>query len=705
MWVDGQAIEAKILEKEEARAIYDKIVRQLRDPALLEYAGQHAVQANVFPIPAGEERLVEISYSHLLPAENGLIQYVYPQTTDLYSIAPLGEQSIRVAVNSEEPIRTIYSPSHPVAVSREGEFRAVAGYEAQNVLPDQDFALYYTVSPEAIGLNLLSYKEPGEDGFFLMLVTPGIEAGETAVAKDVILVLDTSGSMEGEKMAQAKEAAAYVVEHLNADDRFNIVAFSTGTSLFERELADAAEPGAYDQFINSLEAVGGTNISAALLEAAALVDRQRPTTIIFLTDGLATEGIEDTALLLQSVAEQMPSNGRLFAFGVGDDVDTLLLDSLAQAHRGTTTYVRPGQAIDEAVSGFYAKVGSPVLTDISLDTGAIRTSRLYPAQLPDLFAGEQMILAGRYREGGAATITLRGTVDGEEAVYQYDGQAFAAEGGQPFIPRLWATRAIGQMMQQIRLGGEDPELVGSIVNLSTRYGIITPYTSFLIEEDDIIAQTGDFDVMMEAEEALAAPTSVAGAQAVDRAALEGELAAAEAPAALPAVVVEGLDGSFSSQPAVRSAGSKTFFQRSGVWVDSAFDAAAGEPIAVPFASEAYFDLLAARPEAGAYLALGEELIVVLGEQAYRITVDSEQGVVDSELPTGNGELGTGNGELGTVDSGQSTVGSGQETEDGERAAEAGRTGVGLPVCGAALVMPLLLAAAWGFSGRRRRWLS
>ena len=203
-------------------------------------------------------------------------------------------------VTSQEPIRTIYSPSHSVAVNRDGEFRAVVGYEDSDVTPEQDFELYYTVSPEAIGLNLLTYKEPGEDGFFLMLVTPGIETADTVVAKDVILVLDTSGSMDGVKLEQAKEAATYVVDHLNAEDRFNIVAFSTGTYLYELELVPAAEPGDFEQFTNSLDAVGGTNISEALLEAAAMVDQERPSTIIFLTDGLATEGIDDTPLLLET---------------------------------------------------------------------------------------------------------------------------------------------------------------------------------------------------------------------------------------------------------------------------------------------------------------------------------------------------------------------------------------------------------------------
>ena len=276
MWVDGQAIEAKILEKDEARQIYDEIVRQLRDPALLEYVGTQAIQANVFPIPPRDERRIEIEYKQILPADNGLIHYVYPQSTDLYTNTPLDEQAIRVEVVSNEEIRAIYSPSHPVAINRDGDFRAVAGYEDANVTADKDFELYYTVSPENIGLNLLSYRESGQDGFFLLLVAPSVQVDEV-VAKDVILVVDTSGSMEGEKMAQAKEAALYVVEHLNPADRFNIVSFSTGTRSFAEGLVRADDAGDSRSFINSLEAIGGTNISQSLLEATGWRRKASPT--------------------------------------------------------------------------------------------------------------------------------------------------------------------------------------------------------------------------------------------------------------------------------------------------------------------------------------------------------------------------------------------------------------------------------------------
>lgn len=638
MWVDGQAIEAKILEVAEARQIYDQIVRQLRDPALLEYIGTSAIQANVFPIPPREERRIEITYSMVLPAESGLIKFVYPQSTKLYSNKPLDAQRIRVEVRSDEAIRAIYSPSHPVAIDRDGDFRAVVGFEDNDVLADQDFELYFTVAPEDIGLNLLSYKEADEDGFFLLLLAPAVKAdSDQVVAKDVILVVDTSGSMEGEKMNQAKEAAEFVVDNLNSEDRFNIIAFSTGIRNFERGLVPADDAGDYRQFISRLEAVGGTNISGALLEAVAQADEERPTTIMFLTDGLATEGITETSLLLDAIEQQAGDNIRLFAFGVGDDVDTMLLDGLTQNHRGTTTYVRPGQDIDEAVSAFYDKVSTPVLANISLDFDDIVVEQMYPQALPDLFAGTQLVLAGRYREGGPATITLTGEVNGREQRFVYEDNLFRESGGENFIPRLWSTRAIGNLLTQIRLGGEDPELVQSVIDLSIRYGIITPYTSYLIEEDDIFSQTGR-DIIV--EEALADMVEVTrvvtGEGAVEMAAEEAEMAAAEAPrAAMPAVPLVAEDGSVQKvDEVVQIVGSKTFVLREGTWVDTSYDAEGQTPEKVGFASDNYFDLLSAAPELGRYLALGPSVLVVHDGVAYQIVEGG--GAPEVTMPSSSG---------------------------------------------------------------------
>lgn len=684
MWVDEQPIEARILEAGEARQIYDEIVRQLRDPALLEYVGSSAIQANVFPIPAGDERRIEIEYSHVLPAENGLIRYSFPQTSHLYSNLPLQSQRIRVELESDEAIRTLYSPSHDVAIVRDGDFRATVGYEASQVTPDTDFDLYYSVSPEQIGLNLLSYQPAGEDGFFLMLVAPTVAVDpEAVVSRDVILVLDTSGSMAGEKIAQAQEAARYVVEQLNAEDRFNIVTFSTGVRSFSAALTPISDSARAEAlaFVDRLEALGGTNISMALLESLAQADAGRPLTILFLTDGLATEGIVETGRLLDAVGSAAPESARLFAFGVGNDVDTLLLGSLAENHRGTTTYVRPGEPLNEIVSGFYAKMSTPVLADVELEVDGVQVEQLYPTVLPDLFAGTQLVLAGRYREGGSATISLSGTVNGQRQQFVYEEITFQSSGGSAFIPRLWAARAIGHMLQQIRLHGEDAELVQSIVELSIRYGIITPYTSYLIEEDDIFSQTGREGIVAEEMESAAqAPAAVSGEAAVNRADAAADLAAAEAPAAL-----DTLPRSSSGQPLVKSAGSKTFALRSWegaeTWIDTSFDVDSQTPVPVAFASEAYFSLLDAAPELGQYLALGSRLLLVHGGNAYLIGDEGQSAPLP--LPTAGPESAAG-------------VHGADETPAPAAAADRA-TGV----CGAAL-LPLLLVVVAGGRRKRRR---
>ncbi len=646
MWIDGVPIESKILRKEEARAIYDEIVRQLRDPALLEYVGNEAIQANVFPIPGGESRRIEIEYQQVLPADNGLIHYVYPQSSDVYTNLPLEEQRIRVEIRSPEAIRTLYSPSHRTAEFRDGDFRATMGYEANDVFAETDFELYYSVTPEDIGVNLLSYKEAGEDGFFMLLAAPSVDVNsDEIVAKDVILIVDTSGSMEGEKMAQAKEATRFVIDNLNPQDRFNLVAFSTGVRSYSPELVAAAEAADADQFINSLEALGGTNISHSLLEAVSQVDADRPTTIIFLTDGLATEGITDTEELIQAVKADTPENARIFAFGVGDDVDTLLLDSMTSNHRGTTSYVRPFERIDEELSRFYTKISTPVLADISIDYGDIIVEQLYPSEMPDLFAGTQLVLVGRYRQGGPATITLTGDVNGETQTFVYQDNLFRESGGDQFIPRLWATRAIGNLLTQIRLQGEEAELVESIVNLSIRYGIITPYTSYLIEEDDIFSQLGRQGIIEETmEEEAMAEDAFFGADAVAEAVEEAELSLADAaPAearslATPDVSSAGysdfeVEAEAVAQKAaeqVRLVGSKTFVLRDGRWIDTAYDETQTVQ-RVGFATDQYFELLLALPDLGSYFALADQVLVVAGPNlAYDVVLG--EGDADFVIP-------------------------------------------------------------------------
>jgi Ca-activated chloride channel family protein len=632
LWVDGKPVQGEVLDAEQARQKYYEIVNSLRDPALLEYAGNGAVQAYIYPIPPQGERRIELEYTQALAAEKGLVRYVYPLNTEKFSLWPLEEVSISVDVRASAPIRAVYSPSHPVDIQRESATHVRAGYEASQVTPDTDFALYYSLG-EQTALHLLSYRNPADaddpDGFFLLLLAPQPEASQEPLPKDIILVLDRSGSMEGEKFRQAQAAGRYVLEHLGPRDRFNVITFSTGLESYATGLRPSAEAAEAVRWVDSQSAQGSTDIHQALLEAASMTDRERPTYLIFMTDGLPTEGVVDSSKILEDFGEAAPRNLRLFAFGVGYDVDTYLLDSLAQAHHGATTYVLPEERLDETLSAFYEKISTPVLADLSLDFGELSVFDLYPSPLPDLFSGSQIILVGRYRGGGDATITLTGMVEDREQSFEFPEQTFATSTPDAYplaaIPRLWATRKIGYLLNQIRLKGPDQETIDQIVRLSIRFGIVTPYTSYLVTETNPLSAAERERIAVEQFNQLqnmpAAPAS--GQAAVEKAANLGEMEGAEAPAAQVQEMAQR----------IRVTGSRTFLFDSEKWVDTGFDPDKMQAIQVAFLSKDYFDLIAAQPDLAAAFALGQRVIALAGGKAYEVVPEGASVPPVEILPT------------------------------------------------------------------------
>lgn len=619
--VDGQRLEGKLLDRDEARRIYEEIVRRQRDPALLEYVGRGAFQARIFPIPAGGERRVQISYTQTLRQENGLYQYVYPLDTERFSARPIQSVSITVDLSADAPLRAIYSPSHEVAVERLDDRHARIGFEANNVLPDRDFALYFSTAGDPFAVNLISYRPAGEDGYFLLFITPDDRRlQEEIVPRDVVLVLDTSGSMQGQKIEQAKAAARYILEQLRPEDRFNIVDFSTGVRSFSRRLEPASQVPEAVRYVEGLRAAGGTNIHRALLEALALAeDTRRPFVVLFLTDGLPTEGVTEIDRIIQAVDESAGKQARIFAFGVGYDVNTLLLDTITQRHGGVATYVLPEERIDEKVSALYAKINAPLLVSPALDFGDLHVMELYPDPLPDIFLGSQLVVAGRYRVGGTATITLRGEVNGRLQEYVYKEMRFTEAGGPAFVARLWATRKVGYLLDQIRLHGENRELVEELIDLSVRYGIITPYTSFLVEEpENVLTEDGRAQIVQD-ELRLMTPEPAVGAGAVEK--------------SMAVQALRGAEQVGQGAPAeVRHVGDRAFVLRQGVWTDTRYDPSRMTAVKVAFASPAYFQLLEQYPECSAYLALGQDVIFVVGGQAYQVVSQPGADAVSERLP-------------------------------------------------------------------------
>jgi Ca-activated chloride channel family protein len=637
MTMNGQVLEGKLLDKDQARRIYEEIVRRRRDPALLEYIGRNLFQTNVFPIPAGESRTLALNYTQIVPQKEGLFEFVYPLRTHQYSNAPVRSLAISIELRNQPGLRTLYSPNFDIQIERIGDDRALIGYEATNVQPESDFRLFFGTAKDEIGLNILTYKPAGEDGFFVLLAAPGMNVSEEAVvARDIVLVVDVSGSMQGDKIEQARDAAHFVVDHLNPDDRFNLISFSTGVRLWEGDLRDVDQAARMDAhaWIDRLAANGSTDINRALLEGLGQLQRagdgDRPGYVLFLTDGLPTMGETDTERIINNAQNNKPAESRirLFTFGVGFDVNTDLLDTISREMGGRSSYVQPDEAIDEVVGTFYAGISTPVLVDISIDFGEdIVVDDLFPFPLPDLFAGDQLLVAGRYRTGGEAVITLRGAVNSETVTLQFAGHSFVESGGEPFVARLWATRKIGALLEQIRRNGPHQELIDEIVDLSLQYGIVTPYTSYLVVEPEMSVAGGDG---VEPDE----PVFALRAQAEDEVAEQVQAAAAAAPSGEAAVAASETRSALANAvnvfdtSGVRYVGGKTFVHQRTVqtadgraldlWVDTRYTAEMAVEI-VEFGSARYFTLTR-QPEMAAWLAISPEMVIVVdGNRAIRIT--------------------------------------------------------------------------------------
>ncbi len=596
MFVDGKELTAEVLSADSARAIYEGIVRRRLDPALLEYIGRGLFRARIYPIRAHGEKRVKISYTELLPYDNGLARYLYPLGTERFSSKPLQTVSITVNISSPEAIKSIFSPSHDIQIEKSDDFTAKVVYADENVTPERDFILYYTVSPDDIGMHLLAHRPPQEDGFYLFTAAPKQDVQETQVIKKrVLFVLDRSGSMSGQKIVQARNALKFVLNNLNQNDWFNLIDFSSEVRKYREAplVADAANIAAALTYVNQFSASGGTNINEALLAAMGqMAADSLANMVIFLTDGQPTVGVTNNEQIQRNVNAANIHDARLFVFGVGYDVNTHLLDNLAYNNHGVSTYVRPEEDIEIAVSSFFTKISNPVLANLSLDFGSAAIYDQFPNELPDLFKGSQLIQFGRYQGAGMTTITLSGEINGDVQQLTHTAEFPALSSDYDFIARLWALRKIGYLLDQIRLHGENDELIAAIVALSKKYGIITPYTAFLILEDQV--PPGSFSGLQDES----------GSRAVDAAADIGGYRNATS---YSRVTPDG----------VKYVGGKAFFLRKDFWIDSAY--LEGQPTTVlEFGSEAYFDFLADHPDMAKYFAIGKNLIVSIAELAYRV---------------------------------------------------------------------------------------
>jgi Ca-activated chloride channel family protein len=645
IWENGKKLVGEVRSREEARRIYDEIVRRQRDPGLLEYAGKDLFQASIFPIPPNSDKKLELTYTQVLKAESGTVAYRYPLGTgrNLWNRpVPMMEDSRNVRVNNQqfgtvsgkieivgrEALRNVYSPSHSIDVSRKGETTATVSFETKD--NNNDFQLFYGLSNNDFGMSLLTYREPGKDGYFLLMLSPKDNISERElVNKDIVFVLDTSGSMAEEgKMEKARSALLFGIRTLRDGDRFNVINFAGEEHLMENGLitADASGKKRGEDFVRSLSPNGGTNINDSLVASLKqFSSTDRPKMLVFMTDGLPTVGETSPEKIIANVKREKNIDVRIFPFGFGYDVNTTLLDKLGSENLGISDYIQPKEDLEVKVSNFFARVSSPVLSGLEIDFGGVQTDYLYPRKLTDLFKGMQVAIIGRYKNAGDLdniTLRLTGKSGKETKTYNYPNLDFPMRAGKnDFLPRLWASRRVGWLLEQIRSNGETKELRDEITELGTRYGIVTPYTSYLATDGTVKnlaidgASGSSSTFRMDADKKVKAKS---GSGAVKMSVQQNRQQSNMSVATVDGQEAEEqilIQNNVSNQ----FVANKNFYNQSNVWVDAEFKTEAKLPeVKLNFASNEYFDIINKEPDLAQYFALGQNVVVVWKGKVYRV---------------------------------------------------------------------------------------
>ena len=517
MTVGDKTLEPRLLSHDEARQTYENIVRTRRDPALLEYVGRNLLQVSVYPIPAQGERTITLRYSEVLKAENGLRKFSYATSTSRFGVRAVGTATARIQIKTTAALKNVYSPTHDLDLRRPDDHTAVASWESSNDVSDRDLTLYYSVSDDDVGLSLLTYHTGERDGYFMLLASPRIAIPKARIMpKQVVFVLDRTGSMQGEKIKQARKSLLYCLDSLRPEDRFGLITFNESPDLFTPKMLPATDANVKraKAFVADIEAAGGTNIDAALKSAQDMIEAEGGTQkmIVFLTDGLPTIGETNTETILKRVEARNAilnltdarENGvqtaafhakakipiakpaRIFCFGLGLDVNVPFLDKLADIGRGDADFVKPEEDVEAKVSNFFSKVESPVLSDLKLAFNGAEIYDVFPKTYPDLFKGSQLVVTGRFRGAGVGSVRLTGlTNNAQEQFRQAADFSNGEENRAAYVPRIWAARKIGWLADQLRLSPHPEtmkEVSDEIVRLSQEYGIITEYTSFLVDD-------------------------------------------------------------------------------------------------------------------------------------------------------------------------------------------------------------------------------
>ncbi len=640
--INGEMVAGETMNANQARQIYEEIVRRQRDPALLEWMGYGLLRARIFPIAPGEQKKVVVRFQTVAQREGDALRIDYfrgVRTSQREgNQRPEGRMSFVLTYPNDPMYGRAYSPTHSIF---EGDY-------STDTYGDRSFASYNRGSTRrveirdahgevtllipirrsaAAAISLLANAPGNDDGFALITLSPPA-VQPRAVPRDLTFVIDVSGSMSGEKIEQARAAGKQVLRSLSTMDRFRLIDFSSDVRTFRDAFSVATRENirAAERYLDDLDAQGSTNISGALEEAlSSPVQSGRLPIVLFLTDGQPTVGERDASAIAASVAKQRGSR-RVFTFGVGADLNVSLIEQLALEGRGTASFVRPDESVERAVGIVASRLTSPLVTDVRIRADGVRLRKMHPSGAVDIFAGEDLVILARYDGSGNAIVrfdgqTTSGPVSWSTRVFFPDRSR-----ENPFVARLWATQRVGYLSAEKRKHGGSREVDDEIRELGERYGIPTEFSSYLVVEPGTVRLRGMSSGTNQLSSVVTTGAATAAAPAVQFEAAKSAAAQRSATSISAADAASGLrdDGN------VRRAGNVTFVLRDSVWTDVRYKKSGAVLQVKPF-SDAYFKLIELQPDLREVFAIGERMIVAGRSMAIELTPSGEESLTDRDL--------------------------------------------------------------------------